>query len=302
MIESAVLAHRWTRFSIVSPHDFVVGPSRKIDELPRDATPYCFDFDRRCLICVVAPNVFEHPFLYQAQRERARSVIRIPYEELADEPSTPILIFSPGRCGSTLFLRALRAGGLPSASEPDYFLQIASDVETSQDGPNRQQLLRKATALLSRQLGTLAPVIKLRARCNAAPLLISRAFSSARIIFILRNPVEWAISRKRALPGTTAQHAVATLKLALQALERLRSAHDVRVCHYEDFAGPEVGYFRDLASFLGAARPIPVDPIRAVLASDAQEGSPLSRRSLARRPVYERYVEEFKNLWEAEKR
>ncbi|HXQ39831.1 MAG TPA: hypothetical protein VN821_01090 [Candidatus Udaeobacter sp.] len=299
MFESTVVSHCWKRYSIVSPHDFVVGPPHKIDELPKDAVPYCFDFDRRCLICVAAPDVLDRPFLYQAQRERARSVVHIPYEELDDERSTPVLIFSPGRCGSTLFLRALQASGLPAVSEPDYFQQIVSAVGSSLDRGSRQQLLRKATALLSRQLGTRAPVIKLREQCNAAPLLISLAFSSVRIIFILRNPVDWAISRKRAFPMTSAQRAVLILRRTLKAVDRLRSAHDVRICHYEEFAKPEVGYFRDVASSLGAASPIPEDAIRAVLASDSQEETALSRRSLAGNPVDRRYIEEFKALWEA---
>jgi hypothetical protein len=300
MIESTVIAKRWAA-ARPSPDDFERGPPREIGALPWNTTPYCFDFEKRRLIGVVAPDVFDHPVLHQAQRMHAQRIVQIPYEELVDESPTPTLIFSPGRCGSTLFVRALQVCGLPSASEPYYFRQIAVAPRADlKDRLDHQDLLRKATSLLSRQLGTSTAVIKLHGHCNFAPLLISQAFPSARIIFITRNPVDWAISMKRIAPKITPGRAMSYYRSAQEALELLSRAHGVLVCRYEDFAKQNVGYFRMLASRLGAEGLGSEDALRDVLARDSQVGSGLGKHGLADRPADDRYVEEFKRLWGSE--
>lgn len=303
MIESPVVARHSGLYHIVSPSDFTLGPGRAIAALPADATPYCVDLENQCLLCVTAPGVLDHPFMYQAQRKHARTVIQIPFSDLPEETLTPALIFSPGRCGSTMLLLALKAIGLPSASEPDYFRQIGHSFARDKFRPREicQRLLRSATAILAGKLGGSSPVIKLHLQCNQAPLLITQAFASAKVIFILREHRDWALSTKRVAPAISARGAVGSLKRALWALNRLSEVHDVRICHYRDFSQSNPEYFRELASFLGRDTDVPVEALQAVLARDSQEGTHVARLKIGRDRVDPRFLEEFERLWEAEK-
>ena len=99
--------------------------------LDPDVSPYCFDFDARKLFCVSTPDIAGATFFYQAQRQRARSVIKVPFDALPEAPPSPTLIFSIGRCGSTLLHKAFEAAGVRTVSEPDYFTQAALHSRTT---------------------------------------------------------------------------------------------------------------------------------------------------------------------------
>lgn len=303
MIESPIVSRASRRYEIVAPADFSLGSGREIAVLPREATPYCVDFENQCLLCVTTPDILDHPFLYQAQREQARTVIRIPFSELSEGDVAPALIFSPGRCGSTLLFRILKAAGLPSVSEPDYFRQIGHRFARDKSRPREicQRLLRSATAILAGKLGASSPVIKLHLQCNLAPLLITQAFASAKVIFILREHRDWVISTKRVVPAISARGAVGSLKRALWALNRLAEVHDVRICHYRDFSSPQAGYVRELASFLGSNVDVPAALLEAVSSRDSQEGTQVARLKLGKERIDPLFLEEFERLWETER-
>jgi hypothetical protein len=304
MIESPVVSCLARRYDIVSPADFTLGPGREVAALPPQATPYCVDISRRQLQCVTTPpGIFDHPFLYQAQRESARTVIEIPFAGLPESDVTPALIFSPGRCGSTLLFRLLKAAGLPSVSEPDYFRQIGRMyvMDKSCGKEEGQRLLRAATGILARTLGDSSPVIKLHLESTRAPLLITKAFLSAKVIFIFREHRDWALSIKRAAPATSARNAVIILKLMLTALNRLSQDFAVRICHYRDFSRPDAGYVRELASFLGRDVDVHEQLLQAVASRDSQEGTEKSRQNLDDAAVDPRFLPEFERLWEAER-
>ena len=57
-----------------------------------DVSPYCFDFAKRSLLCVSAPDIAGATFFYQAQRQHARSVIEIPFASLPEGAASPTLI------------------------------------------------------------------------------------------------------------------------------------------------------------------------------------------------------------------
>ena len=110
--------------TISGPGDFGLEVGRAVDSsrmFDADVSPYCFDFPNRTLFCVSTPDISGATFFYQAQRLQARSVIKIPFESLPEGPPSPALIFSIGRCGSTLLVRALEAAGLRAVSEPDFY-------------------------------------------------------------------------------------------------------------------------------------------------------------------------------------
>src|SRR5205807_9559763 len=127
---------RTSPVSVASPHDFRVRDGGRTD--PRvvlqqpNLSLYCLDFDhRQALFAETLPecDLSRAPFLYQAQYEAARRLIEVPSDilqclaaEVAIDPSRLILIYSVGRCGSTLVSRAFsEVVGVDSISEPDVF-------------------------------------------------------------------------------------------------------------------------------------------------------------------------------------
>ena len=125
-----------------------------------DVSPYCFDFDERKVFCVSTPDIGGATFFYHAQRRCAQSVIKVPFDALPEAEESPTLVFSIGRCGSTLLHRAFEAAGVRTVSEPDYFTQAA--LHEPRD-PALQVVIGRVTRLLP------YAVIKLRAgTCTAA--------------------------------------------------------------------------------------------------------------------------------------
>src|SRR5437773_7971171 len=120
-------------------------------------TLYCLDFENRQALFVETPSdcdLSRAPFLYQAQYDAARRLIQIPYEtlhrlaaEVVLDPSRLILIYSVGRCGSTLVSHAFNeVEGVESLSEPDVFTQMlghwgAKDLDSAEQA----ELLRSCT-------------------------------------------------------------------------------------------------------------------------------------------------------------
>jgi hypothetical protein len=237
-----------------------------------DVSPYCFDFDERKLLCVSTPDIAGVPFFYQAQRQQAKSVIKVPFAELSEPETSPTLIFSIGRCGSTLLHRAFDAAGVRTVSEPDYFTQVA--LSGSGDRALRGAI-GGATALLP------YAVIKLRAECNHASLLIAGAFRAPKIIFVLRDPVDWAASVRRLAPSMADVAVIAALlRSFLGGLDNLMRHYDVRICQYEDFRILTASYINGLLAWTGSAARIRPASAAELGVKDAQEGSVVSRNSL----------------------
>ncbi len=261
--------------SIAQPTDFVLDPGRPLDRsriFDPDVSPYCFDFEERKLYCVSTPDIAGATFFYQAQRQRARSVIKVPFDALPEASASPTLIFSIGRCGSTLLHRAFEAAGVPTVSEPDYFTQAA--LLRVKD-PALQSLIGRATHLLP------YAVIKLRAECNHAPLLIAGAFRAPKIMFIVRDPADWAASVRRLSPGTASPVGIAAQLAALLAgLDSLTRHYDIRICRYEDFRTLPADYVNALLAWMGRDARIRPAVAAELAGKDAQEGSIVSRASL----------------------
>lgn len=278
--------------TISGPDDFgletghVVDSSRMFDP---DVSPYCFDLPNRTLFCVSTPDISGATFYYQAQRQQARNVIKIPYAALPAGPPSPALIFSIGRCGSTLLVRALEAAGLHVVSEPDFFTQAAcyqpSDLSL-------QTAIAGATKLLPHS------VIKLRLECNNAPLLIAGSFHSPRVMFILRDPVDWAASLRRLSRNSLdVSWPVAQLTRGLLALDELSRNYAVRVFYYEDFrdlGADQVAHALDWAGWSGA---VSQETLSTIAAKDAQEGTIVSRDSVRDVPHDLQFRETFRREW-----
>jgi len=277
---------------ISGPGDFRVGSGRAVPAsrvFEPDVSPYCFDLADRSLLCVSTSDLSGAPFFYQAQRRNARSVIRVRLEALPEGPASPGLIFSIGRCGSTLVVKALEAAGVRAVSEPDFFTQAA--CERPGDGS-----LRSAIAGATRLLRYAA--IKLRLECNNAPLLIASSFQAPRILFILRDPVQWAASLRRVSRNSLDLNwALAQLGRGLQALDDLSRSYPVRISYYEDFRTLAADRVAELLAWAGAPRGVGVDELRALASRDAQEGTFVSRASLRDVPDDVAFRHAFEREW-----
>jgi len=278
--------------SISGPGDFILGAGRPVDSsrmFEPDVSPYCFDLANRSLLCVSTPDISAATFFYQAQRQYARSVIKVPFESLPAGPASPVLIFSIGRCGSTLLVRALQAAGMRAVSELDFYRQAACHRPLD---ISLRSAITGATRLLPYS------VIKLHLECNHAPLLIAGAFDSPRIMFILRDPVDWAASLRRISRNSLdPSWAVTLLRTGLLALEELTRSYPVRICYYEDFRELGAGCIEDVLSWVGWSGAVSRETLLAVAAKDAQDGTFVSRASVRDVPDDLQFRETFRREW-----
>lgn len=104
-----------------SPKRFLTDPT---------LTLYCIDEESKKAILVQTPgdvNVYNHPFLYQAQYEYTKALFVLPFDTLpalAETLTEPklVLLYSLGRCGSTLLSNAFgKLDSVLSLSEPEIF-------------------------------------------------------------------------------------------------------------------------------------------------------------------------------------
>lgn len=161
---------------------------------------YCFDDKAQAAIFVETPpdvHVASAPFTYQAQYEYATRLITLPYDEfhqLADalpDPDNLILIYSVGRCGSTLISQALDAvEGVSSLSEPDAYTQIT--FMRYMDGSridDYRRLIRSSTRFLGKHSPTLA--LKFRSTVIHVGDLFYDVYPQAHNLFLYRNARTW---------------------------------------------------------------------------------------------------------------
>jgi hypothetical protein len=276
----------------VAPDDFVLRrrdtPQARRPPFPKDALAYCADLQAERVLYTLhgqaAATLFDAPFLYASQLTGATGAVSVPFE-LLDDPAMalpaarPVLIFSPGRTGSTLLARLLAACGAPCASEPDMLTQICrfEREDRMRIGLPMEEALQRACLLsLCRALGP-APFIKLRSQCNARPLPILQALTGATAVFMLRQCLPWARSRHLAF-AEPPESVAAVLRQAMDALDKLLGeGAPIHVLWFETLlADPRAA----LAPLLPAASLCP-RAIAASLALDAQAGTPLERLRLA---------------------
>jgi hypothetical protein len=292
LTEHAIRLRIENRTSISQAADFVLEAGRSQDRsrmFEPDVSPYCFDLQDRRLLCVSTPDIAGATFFYQAQRESARSVIKVPFDALPEAVASPTLIFSIGRCGSTLLHRAFEGAGVRTVSEPDYFTQAA--LHDPHD-PALRDAIGRATQLLP------YAVIKLRAECNHAPLLIAGAFRAPKVMFVLRDPLDWARSVRRLSPGLAAPESTAALLHALLGgLDILSRHYDVRILYYEDFRILTASYINALLAWMGSEARIRPALAAELAGRDAQEGSAVSRASLKDVPEDSAFGEAFRKEW-----
>ncbi len=171
---------------------------------------YAFnDIERRAVFVETLPEVdlTTSPFYYLAQKEHAQRVFTVPYEtfnELARAlpgPAHLILLYSVGRCGSTLLCKALgELGNVTTLSEPDAYTHIAG--MRPPDGSRDQELTELARSATRFLCCSKIPqqdtwILKFRSQCIEMADLLHQACPDAHALFLVRDFAGWTRSMGR---------------------------------------------------------------------------------------------------------
>lgn len=156
-------------------------------------------------------DLAQAPFFYQAQYENSVNLISVPYEtlhKLASEISLDsrhlILVYSVGRCGSTLLGSALNAvDGIVGISEPDAITQLVMfrDFDGSNEAgisPLVESCIKLQCKPTEQTLNPTAWVIKFRSFGIELGDLLYKHFPDTKNIFLYRNAETWMTSTMRA--------------------------------------------------------------------------------------------------------
>ncbi len=286
---------------------------------------YCLDDENRRALFVETPQVdpVQAPFFYMAQYQHAQRVIAVPYDEMhrlaADIPyRNLIMIYSVGRCGSTLISQALNAAeGVQSLSEPDVYTHInmLRFVDASRD-EEYTHLLDSSTRLLARH----APVTAIKFRSGGIHMvdLMRRVCPDAKNLFLYRNANTWAqsmnsaftadvppalddpiflqflmsleplagafIQRQGRPPTVIESYALLWLSVMDSYLKQYRQGTPFYTIRYEDIKAYPQRVLTAVFDYL-ELNPAAIAAAYAVFSRDSQEGTRLSQAHLAQNPV-----------------
>lgn len=197
---------------------------------------FCLNHLEKKAIFVETPQDIDltlAPFYYEAQYKNALRLFAVPYQELdlliADEHNStikPILIYSVGRCGSTLLLKTFnKIQDVCTISEPDVYTKLVELRYRKQLNINLlKKLLNISTRILcsthikENKNGICA--IKMRSFDIEISDLMYQLFQQSKIIFIYRNIDDWARSAYRAYDLTN-PYLLAMLKQSRSPLDYL---------------------------------------------------------------------------------
>ena len=251
--------------------------------------PYCFDYAANSILFATGVNAraaAHAEFHYDYLRRHADGFVEIPLERLslsAKIPAQPVvLLFSPGRCGSTLLAKVVDAMGLRSITEPDFYSQAA--FWAVRDKPRNTGLTAAEAALLriaSQFLMAALPaaptplLLKLRSHANWAPATLVDSFvQKPRSIFLLRPFLAWCESRAGVF-GNSLEDNLMVYVLGLNALAWLQDHTDCLVLNYAEMSAESDAWVKRLALFLDAPGHLPA--LATLLAKDSQAGTFLAR-------------------------
>ncbi len=194
--------------------DYEEDTSINIDELISNPniSLYCLDFAQKLAIFVETntdTKITQLPFFYQGQYEAAQRLIIISFAQLneiaekIEPPQKQILIYSVGRCGSTLLHSVFnQLKNTISFSEPGVYDQLV--MMRQWDGSNEAEigeLVKNCTKLLAKSSNFSIQVIKFRSYGIEIADLLLKHFPDSKILFITREVESWMKSAFRASLG-----------------------------------------------------------------------------------------------------
>lgn len=200
------------------PEDFLCKGEEAVDARSILSNPclslYCLDLEKGEAVFVETPrdlDLTELPFLYVAQYYNATHVVSVSFDAFHEMAALVdfveenlVFIYSVGRCGSTLVSKAFAAlPNVRSLSEPDVFTQLADaravgelvDEEVRKLG---ESCVRMQFKSMVGKTGCEYLVVKFRSQCLEIADLLAASFSSARRLYLTRDPISWLGSAYRA--------------------------------------------------------------------------------------------------------
>lgn len=313
----------------VRPSDFRLRDEGAIE--PRiviqnpNLTLYCLDLESREALFLETPpdcDLTRVPFLYAAQYESALRAVSVPFTlldhlatEVVIDPARLTMIYSVGRCGSTLVSRAYaEVAHVESLSEPDVFTQLLGVWGyDGLNGKEKTDVVRNCTLLQcapGKVKGANAWAFKFRSMVTEMWPLFYSAFPEARIVFLYRSAEPWARSFHRMigspdpseptpmamlhylfgrLPPRLEQRESASplenmvsmwLSVMEACLAMKRAGLPLFIVRYEELNAAPLDVLTRMFAHSGLDADA-VGNLSAVLAQDSQAGTPLSRDSLA---------------------
>lgn len=305
---SVTKSRRTERISIASSSDFVLTGARESWDRTGKVLPYCLDPLRRRSLYIADVDVravAAAPFYYLHLRRTARTVLSVPWSagRISEQRdgAAPILVFSPGRVGSTLLSAILFEAGVANVSEPDFYTQMTRQFAASPFNPLRAQMRAAVLAMgrdLSAAFGNDGPVVaKLRAECCRAPWLILEE-GRPKTLFMTRRFEPWARSTGRVFRAGP-KRAVAKYLQSLRALDWLERNTQCHVVLYDSLVSDAAAACAVLGSFLG--RDISSEAARRALERDSQEGTPLEQGARQARADADEVLAATLALWRSDK-
>jgi hypothetical protein len=303
-------ARRTNRISISGPHDFACGARTAFAGAASSGEillPYCLDAARKRSLYIAGADAAAAqaaPFYYLHLRRTAKRLVSVPWEMTplsGKAGASPILVFSPGRVGSTLLSAILVEAGIANVSEPDFYTQATTSFAAGPFNPRRHSMAKAARDLgrdLAAAIGEGGPVVaKLRAECCRAPQLIVEG-ERPKTVFMTRAFEPWARSTGRVFRAGPAR-AVAKYLQSLAAYDWLLRHTDCHLVLYDELVSDPGSRCTALGRFLG--RDISPDAAARALASDSQQGTPLEQEARPPRAGWEKTLEDTLALWRSDK-
>lgn len=208
VLHAVVSRHKAVEQYYAEPGDFGRGSSEPVDgrrvvDEPGWA-PYCVDADRRELVFAHTPpevDLAAAPFHHVAQYRNADALITMPLDEAAALAETlPLpevaLIFSIGRCGTTLISHALNGSpDVESLSEPGVIdHRPLRALVGSLDVPALIGGLCRLLFAARQRRGAKMLAIKFRSQGLFIADLFRTALPAARHVFMYRDAIGWGES------------------------------------------------------------------------------------------------------------
>lgn len=269
--------------------------------------PYCLDFGAGTLLFSAAidpKRAMAAEFHYAYLRAKTRFFVELPESSIRLPPNVTfpqsLLLFSPGRCGSTLLAKVIRALGGVCISEPDFYSQAALQARsTGLLSPDDRRLLEVARRFLVSpwMRSTNSVVLKMRSHANHAPMaLLPEEWHRPKTLFLMRRFEPWCESRMRAFANDL-QDNLRVYMMALVALRQLRQQTECLLLDFDEINGASLDWARRLAAFLGHA--FDEVAVSQVMNEDSQAGTPLAKNSLVS-TLPPTLREEIRQLWHQE--
>lgn len=210
IVQSIVARHRESPVKEAAFDHFTLGPGEERDAAMLIGSPnwtlYCLDFDRRqALLVELSDNtdLESATFAYDTQFRLAKRAAVIPLADLGTlaafrtPPHNTVMVFSMGRCGSTLVSRML--GAIPevwSLSEPDALTNLVRNRHRMSEGEAERLITATIRMSWTPPPGPARSTFAIKPRSQAVFQIDSyaSALPDAKFLFLHREPVGWAQS------------------------------------------------------------------------------------------------------------